>query len=79
MGGIIIRDFVFMFSLVSKSRFGQSFFSIEVNFISIVLFSSPYSFHWWAWMTASGMSLSCAFRLVLELLQLMLSTGCSAF
>ena len=30
-------------------------------------------------MTASGMSLSCAFRLVLELLQLMLSTGRSDF
>ena len=29
---------------------------------SFIFWTSPYSLGWWVWMTASGVSLSCAFR-----------------
>lgn len=35
-------------------------FLISFGFLPAI--SSPYSFEWWLWMTASGVSLSCAFR-----------------
>ena len=51
---LMMRRFFF------QSLVNHECFLIFFSFLSAI--PSPYSFEWWLWMTASGVSLSCAFR-----------------
>ena len=51
--------------LMMRRFFFQSLVNHECFLIFFCFLSalpSPYTFEWWLWMTASGVSLSCAFR-----------------